>query len=170
VSERPVPRGEDGYGYEYGARSGRAAAHSGPRPHPADAGVVGRYVHAYDPFPQPYPTPGLAPIPGMRPARNSAPGFPAFSTTPIYDALYAEFRRAFRTLPGDRGGEDDLLFRPFGTGRGPGPAPAGPRPGGHAGPGPTAAGTGPGALPRAGTGTGRGWSAYALPPGTGGGA
>ncbi|MFE4594804.1 hypothetical protein [Streptomyces laurentii] len=110
----------------------------------------------------------------MRPARDSTPGFPAFSTTPIYDALYAEFRRAFRTLPGDRGGEDDLLFRPFGTGRGlgPGPAPAGPRPGGHAGPGPTAAGTGtgPGALPRAGTGTGRGWSAYALPPGTGGGA
>ncbi|MEU7020936.1 hypothetical protein ABZ990_09830 [Streptomyces sp. NPDC046203] len=109
----------------------------------------------------------------MRPARDGAPGFPAFSATPIFDALIAEFRRAFRTLPGDRSGEEELLFRSFGTGRGQGPGampPAGPRPGGAPGvPGATAMGTGPGAMPRAGTGTGRGWSAYALPPGTGAG-
>ncbi|MDI9883233.1 hypothetical protein QMZ92_02155 [Streptomyces sp. HNM0645] len=39
------------------------------------------------------------------------------SATPIYDALYSEYRRAFRTLPGDRTGEEDLAFRSFGTGR-----------------------------------------------------
>ena len=36
------------------------------------------------------------------------------SATPIYDALYAEFRRLFRALPGDRSGEDDLYFTGFG--------------------------------------------------------
>ncbi|MFJ9041386.1 hypothetical protein ACIRF8_33080 [Streptomyces sp. NPDC102406] len=38
------------------------------------------------------------------------------STTPIYDALYAEYRRSFRTLPGDRSGEEDMGFVGFGTG------------------------------------------------------
>ncbi|MFJ6946856.1 hypothetical protein ACISU4_19760, partial [Streptomyces wuyuanensis] len=38
------------------------------------------------------------------------------SATPIYDALYSEYRRAFRALPGDRTGEEDLAFKGFGTG------------------------------------------------------
>jgi hypothetical protein len=42
------------------------------------------------------------------------------SATPIYDALYAEWIRAFRTLPGDRHGEENLDFKAFGIlGRGP---------------------------------------------------
>ncbi|MFC1420702.1 hypothetical protein [Streptacidiphilus cavernicola] len=36
------------------------------------------------------------------------------SATPVYDALYAEFRRLFRALPGDRSGEEDLYFTGFG--------------------------------------------------------
>ncbi|WP_319020188.1 hypothetical protein [Streptomyces peucetius] len=49
----------------------------------------------------------------MRPSRDGSPGH---SATPIYDALYSEYLRAFRTLPGDRSGEEDLDFRGFGTG------------------------------------------------------
>jgi hypothetical protein len=37
------------------------------------------------------------------------------SATPIYDALYAEFRRLFRSLPGDRSGEEGWRFTAFGT-------------------------------------------------------
>ncbi|MGW2301645.1 hypothetical protein [Streptomyces sp. NPDC001809] len=48
----------------------------------------------------------------MRPAQDVTAGP---SPTPIYDALYSEFRRTFRTLPGDRSGEEDLTFRAFGT-------------------------------------------------------
>lgn len=33
--------------------------------------------------------------------------------TPIYDELYAEYRGAFRALPGDRFGEEELKFRSF---------------------------------------------------------
>ncbi|MFE0651797.1 hypothetical protein ACFVZH_24725 [Streptomyces sp. NPDC059534] len=48
----------------------------------------------------------------MRPAQDvTASGSP----TPIYDALYSEYRRSFRTLPGDRSGEEGLSFRAFGT-------------------------------------------------------
>lgn len=52
----------------------------------------------------------------MRPARE-APNPPSHerSNTPIYDALYAEYRRLFRTLPGDRSGEESLRFEGFGT-------------------------------------------------------
>ncbi|WP_344293676.1 hypothetical protein [Streptomyces synnematoformans] len=32
------------------------------------------------------------------------------SGTPIYDALFAEYRRLFRALPGDRTGEEQLRF------------------------------------------------------------
>ncbi|MFF5976367.1 hypothetical protein ACFY7C_33155 [Streptomyces sp. NPDC012769] len=71
----------------------------------------------------------------MRPAQD-VPA--ALSSTPIYDALYSEYRRTFRTLPGDRSGEEELSFRAFGTG---------------------AAGT-------AGYRQHAGWSAYALPPGS----
>ncbi|MFJ3906745.1 hypothetical protein [Streptomyces sp. NPDC090025] len=46
----------------------------------------------------------------MRPAQDGAAGL---SATPIYDALYSEYRRSFRTLPGDRSGEEDLDFRGF---------------------------------------------------------
>ncbi|WP_173264921.1 hypothetical protein [Streptomyces pacificus] len=49
------------------------------------------------------------------PARRPYPGRNA-SATPIYDTLYSEYRRAFRTLPGDRTGEEDLAFKGFGTG------------------------------------------------------
>ncbi|WP_202232915.1 hypothetical protein [Actinacidiphila reveromycinica] len=35
------------------------------------------------------------------------------SNTPIYDALYSEYRRLFRTLPGDRSGEESLQFKGF---------------------------------------------------------
>ncbi|GHG19157.1 hypothetical protein GCM10017667_62470 [Streptomyces filamentosus] len=86
----------------------RQAPLSESRPHPTGGGVVGTYVHPYDPFPQPYPSP----IPGMRPAQDLPAGY---STTPIFDALYSEYRRSFRTLPGDRSGEEGLAFRAFGT-------------------------------------------------------
>ncbi|MFD7325159.1 hypothetical protein ACFV9D_29380 [Streptomyces sp. NPDC059875] len=48
----------------------------------------------------------------MRPAQDVTAGQ---SATPIYDALYSEYRRSFRALPGDRSGEDDLGFRAFGS-------------------------------------------------------
>ncbi|MFF2851859.1 hypothetical protein ACFVT5_36815 [Streptomyces sp. NPDC058001] len=49
----------------------------------------------------------------MRPAQDPTGNS---GTTPIYDALYAEYRRLFRTLPGDRTGEEDLGFTSFSTG------------------------------------------------------
>ncbi|MCQ4210931.1 MULTISPECIES: hypothetical protein [Streptomyces] len=49
----------------------------------------------------------------MRPAEDQPS---SHSATPIYDALYAEYRRSFRALPGDRSGEEDLGFTAFGTG------------------------------------------------------
>ncbi|MFD4373096.1 hypothetical protein [Streptomyces sp. NPDC058486] len=52
------------------------------------------------------------PIPAMRPAQDVPAGY---STTPIFDALYSEYLRSFRTLPGDRSGEEGLAFRAFGT-------------------------------------------------------
>ncbi|NLU69063.1 hypothetical protein [Streptomyces sp. HNM0574] len=62
----------------------------------------------------------------MRPAydvRSGGSGSPARaagSDTPIYDSLYAEYSRLFRTLPGDRSDEEDLKFEGFGTVRGTG--------------------------------------------------
>ncbi|MFJ4781154.1 hypothetical protein [Streptomyces sp. NPDC088762] len=38
------------------------------------------------------------------------------SHTPIYDALYSEYLRSFRALPGDRTGEEDLGFTAFSYG------------------------------------------------------
>ncbi|MCZ4096589.1 hypothetical protein C8250_012755 [Streptomyces sp. So13.3] len=35
------------------------------------------------------------------------------SGTPIYDALYSEYRRLFRALPGDRSGEEAMQFNAF---------------------------------------------------------
>ncbi|MFE1801191.1 hypothetical protein ACFW9L_34235 [Streptomyces sp. NPDC059517] len=48
----------------------------------------------------------------MRPARDATG---SSSATPIYDALYAEYLRTFRALPGDRMGEEELGFTAFGT-------------------------------------------------------
>ncbi|GAB3171631.1 hypothetical protein [Streptomyces incanus] len=65
-------------------------------------------MHAYDaPRRQPFP---LVPSPA-RSAQNSAGGP---SATPIYDALYAEYVKSFRSLPGDRSGEEKLGFTAFG--------------------------------------------------------
>ncbi|WP_345654434.1 hypothetical protein [Streptomyces tremellae] len=54
----------------------------------------------------------------MRPAQDLVDGY---STTPIYDALYSEYLRSFRALPGDRSGEEDLGFTAFGIGTVPRP-------------------------------------------------
>ncbi|MFB9516956.1 hypothetical protein [Streptomyces purpureus] len=67
-------------------------------------------MHAYDPSRQPY----SSPIPSMRPAHDTSAGA-GQSATPIYDALYSEYRRSFRALPGDRSGEEDLGFQGFGS-------------------------------------------------------
>jgi len=37
------------------------------------------------------------------------------SATPIYDALYSEYVKTFRSLPGDRSGEEELGFTAFGN-------------------------------------------------------
>ncbi|MEV5510076.1 hypothetical protein [Streptomyces orinoci] len=59
-------------------------------------------------------------IPGMRPSRDAADRSRCESVTPIFDALCSEYRRAFRTLPGDRAGEEDLGFKGFGSQQGQG--------------------------------------------------
>ncbi|MFI6684685.1 hypothetical protein [Streptomyces sp. NPDC050485] len=69
--------------------------------------VVGTYVHSYDPSRETY----QSQIPAMR-SPSDVSG--THSPTPIYDALYSEYRRSFRALPGDRSGEEDLDFRGFG--------------------------------------------------------
>nr|BBJ54781.1 hypothetical protein SAVMC3_74100 [Streptomyces avermitilis] len=63
-------------------------------------------MHAYDPPRRP----SFQPVPAARPAQDLANGS---SATPIYDALYAEYVRSFRSLPGDRSGEEDLGFTAF---------------------------------------------------------
>jgi hypothetical protein len=73
-------------------------------------------------------------IPGMRAAAREPGDGP--SPTPIYDALYAEYRRLFRTLPGDRSGEDALRFSSFDRPRALEPPPGGPRSGAEAVDGP----------------------------------
>lgn len=86
----------------------RRTAISPPGPHPTASGVVGTYVHSYDSSRQ-----RPSPIPAMRPAQDPSGGQ---SHTPIYDALYSEYRRSFRALPGDRSGEENLGFVAFGSG------------------------------------------------------
>ncbi|MER6980993.1 hypothetical protein [Streptomyces carpinensis] len=64
-------------------------------------------MHAYDvPRRQSYP-----PIRSPRPVHDPHGGP---SATPIYDALYAEYVKSYRALPGDRSGEEDLGFVAFG--------------------------------------------------------
>ncbi|NEB02131.1 hypothetical protein G3I78_24145 [Streptomyces sp. SID13726] len=65
-----------------------------PHPHPRSPAVVWTYVHPYD-----------------APRRFSG----ASSATPIYDALYSEYVKTFRSLPGDRSGEEELGFTAFGN-------------------------------------------------------
>ncbi|MEU7552673.1 hypothetical protein AB0B01_09970 [Streptomyces sp. NPDC044571] len=52
----------------------------------------------------------------MRSARDRDTAPAAVSHTPIYDTLYSEYLRAFRALPGDRTGEEDLGFTAFSYG------------------------------------------------------
>ncbi|MGV9557965.1 hypothetical protein [Streptomyces sp. NPDC003401] len=67
-------------------------------------------MHTYDvPRRQPYP------IPSARTAQDSRDPQGGPSATPIYDALYAEYVKSFRSLPGDRSGEEDLGFTAFGN-------------------------------------------------------
>ncbi|MDT0381864.1 hypothetical protein RM572_24175 [Streptomyces sp. DSM 42041] len=77
---------------------------------------------------QPYesssdPAPRHGHVPAMRhphgvsgaPGTSVASVYPAYprSATPIYDALYAEYQRLFRALPGDRTGEEEMRFERF---------------------------------------------------------
>ncbi|TMV00247.1 hypothetical protein FGK60_08340 [Streptomyces sp. DASNCL29] len=86
------------------------AAHSPSMPHPTGGRVVGTYVHAYD---LSYRSPSYGCIPAMRPALEAAHDPWRHSATPIYDALYAEYRRLFRALPGDRSDEENMEFVAF---------------------------------------------------------
>lgn len=52
------------------------------------------------------------PLPSALSAQNPS-GCP--SATPIYDALYAEYGKSFRSRPGDRSGEEELNFTAFGS-------------------------------------------------------
>ncbi len=78
------------------------------QPHPFQSNLVWTYVHTYDvPRRQAYQS-----IPSARPAPDPQGGP---SATPIYDALYSEYVKSFRSLPGDRSGEEDLGFTAFGN-------------------------------------------------------
>jgi hypothetical protein len=72
-------------------------------------------VQTFNSFPPPRwadDRPPFAPNVPLMPSPRSYEPEPT-SATPIYDALYSEFRRLFRALPGDRTGEDDLYFTGF---------------------------------------------------------
>ncbi|MDW4898680.1 MULTISPECIES: hypothetical protein [Streptomyces] len=106
----------------------------------------------------------------MRPAQDPSGGV---SPTPIYDALYSEYRRSFRALPGDRSGEENLSFPAFSAGFFATRAPLGGYPG-HDGRGGSGSGSGGqsqhtggiGSWQRVGRHAGRPRPA-ALPPGSG---
>jgi hypothetical protein len=66
-------------------------------------------VHAYDTSP-----PRRSAFVSVPSARLAQDGGGGGSATPIYDSLYAEWVKSFRTLPGDRSGEEGLRFCPFG--------------------------------------------------------
>lgn len=97
----------------------------------------------------------------MRPPRDPSGDQ---SHTPIYDALYSEYRRSFRALPGDRSGEENLAFVTFGTGLfgSRGHSGLSGHSSGHSGPGTHSAGLG--SWQRVGRHAGRPQPA-ALPPG-----
>ncbi|MBC9728747.1 hypothetical protein [Streptomyces sp. TRM68367] len=65
-------------------------------------------MHAYDvPRRQ-----SCQPVPSLWSAQDLSAGP---SATPIYDALYAEYVKSLRSLPGDRSGEEELGFTAFGN-------------------------------------------------------
>ena len=104
--------------------------------------IVGTDVHSYDAFARPpYPSQ----IPPMRSPHESLVS--PHSSTPIYDALYAEWRRLFRGVPFDRSGEENLqahlVFRGWPPADGHRPVPQGS--GRHREPGPAALPPGPSA-------------------------
>ncbi|MGW0767880.1 hypothetical protein [Streptomyces sp. NPDC002676] len=67
-------------------------------------------MHAYD---TPLPRRALfSAVPSARAGQDVGVGP---SATPIYDSLSAEWVKAFRTLPGDRSGEEELGFTAFGN-------------------------------------------------------
>ncbi|HWU11037.1 MAG TPA: hypothetical protein VN520_32575 [Streptomyces sp.] len=98
----------------------------------------------------------------MRPSQDPSGGR---SPTPIYDALYSEYRRSFRALPGDRTGEENLGFRAFGIGTFGSRAPLGGRAAANAQGSHSAASGNPGSWQRVGRHAGRARPA-ALPPGS----
>ncbi|KPI22771.1 hypothetical protein OK074_7145 [Actinobacteria bacterium OK074] len=68
-------------------------------------------MYAYDVSRRaPYQLPPQS-LPPLRAGRELGGGG---SGTPIYDRLYAEWVRSFRALPGDRSGEEQTGFAPFG--------------------------------------------------------
>lgn len=71
-------------------------------------GVVWTDVHAYD-------VSRRHSFPSIPSSRSTQEPFCGPSVTPIYDALYAEYVKSFRSLPGDRSGEDELGFTAFGN-------------------------------------------------------
>ncbi|WP_411106301.1 hypothetical protein [Streptomyces sp. cmx-4-9] len=72
-------------------------------------------MHPYDSSRAPS-APGT--LPPLRSARDRDTAPATASHTPIYDTLYSEYLRAFRALPGDRTGEEDLGFTAFSYGGG----------------------------------------------------
>lgn len=88
------------------------SGHSPRGPHPAGRAFVGTVVQPYEPSRTHNSHLNQSQIPGIRPPRSPAQ---EGSATPIYDSLYAEYRRLFRALPGDRSGEEELRFEGFGT-------------------------------------------------------
>ncbi|WP_329340840.1 hypothetical protein OG866_34405 [Streptomyces sp. NBC_00663] len=65
-------------------------------------------MHAYE-------VPRRPPFQSIPSARSTPDPLGGPSATPIYDTLYAEYVKSFRTLPGDRSGEDELDFIAFGN-------------------------------------------------------
>ncbi|AVH61548.1 hypothetical protein C4B68_31720 [Streptomyces dengpaensis] len=63
----------------------------------------------------PPPSPRLRSSREVPPSRSAQEPLDGPSATPIYDALYAEWLRSFKALPGDRHGEEDLGFTAFGS-------------------------------------------------------
>jgi hypothetical protein len=94
------------------------------RPHPGGRTVVGHGVQTYNTYLPPRRPSDHAPAytPTASDPNSPAQQIPAArsayegesSSTPIFDALYSEFRRRFRALPGDREGEEELRFTGFG--------------------------------------------------------
>ncbi|HEX5565384.1 MAG TPA: hypothetical protein VFY14_00305 [Streptomyces sp.] len=78
--------------------------------------IVGTGVQPYEPSRSHNPHLNRGQIPGMRSPHEPVSHQPPPSATPIYDSLCAEYRRLFRSLPGDRSGEEELRFTGFGTG------------------------------------------------------